>query len=81
MRNLVLLAATFLIMATAAFSQKSAVSATASEVSQKDEQQIRQLEAEMLKGKKDSLKAPQVGAVEQFRKAIEESEQQRRKKP
>ena len=54
MRNLVLLAATFLIMATAAFSQKSAVSATASEVSQKDEQQIRQLEAEMLKGEMNS---------------------------
>jgi ketosteroid isomerase-like protein len=50
MRNLVLLAATFLIMATGAFSQKPAVSGTASEVSQKDEQQIRQLEAEMLKG-------------------------------
>jgi len=54
MPNLVLLAATFLIMATAAFSQKSAVSATASEVSQKDEQQIRQLEAEMLKGEMNS---------------------------
>lgn len=54
MRNLVLLAATFLIMATAAFSQKSAVSATASEVSQKDEQQIRRLEAEMLKGEMNS---------------------------
>ena len=54
MRNLVLLAATFLIMATAAFSQKSAVSATASEVSQNDEQQIRQLEAEMLKGEMNS---------------------------
>ena len=54
MRNLVLLAATFLIMATAAFSQKLAVSATASEVSQKDEQQIRQLEAEMLKGEMNS---------------------------
>ena len=54
MRNLVLLAATFLIMATAAFSQKSAVSATASGVSQKDDQQIRQLEAEMLKGEMNS---------------------------
>jgi hypothetical protein len=30
---------------------------------------------------KDSLNAPQVGAVEQFRKAIEESEQQHRQKP
>ena len=54
MRNLVLLAATFLIMETAALSQKSVVSATASEVSQKDEQQIRQLEAEMLKGEMNS---------------------------
>jgi len=54
MRNLVLLAATFLIMATAAFSQKLAVSASASEVSQKDEQQIRQLEAGMLKGEMNS---------------------------
>jgi len=54
MRNLVLLAATFLIMATGAFSQKSAASATASEASQKDEQQIRQLEVEMLKGEMNS---------------------------
>ena len=54
MRNLVLLAATFLIMETAALTQKSVVSATASEVSQKDEQQIRQLEAEMLKGEMNS---------------------------
>jgi len=46
MRNLALLAATFLIMATAAYSQKSAVSASANEVSQKDERQIRQLEEE-----------------------------------
>jgi hypothetical protein len=30
---------------------------------------------------KDALNAPQVGAVEQFRKAIEESEQQHRQKP
>ena len=54
MRNLALLAATFLIMATAAYSQKSAVSASANEVSQKDEQQIRQLEEEMLKGEMNS---------------------------
>ncbi|MGC2447456.1 MAG: nuclear transport factor 2 family protein [Candidatus Sulfotelmatobacter sp.] len=53
MRNLPLLAATFLIMATAAYSQKSAVSASA-EMSQKDEQQIRQLEEEMLKGEMNS---------------------------
>src|SRR4029077_11756625 len=38
MRNLASLAATFLIMATAAYSQKSAVSPSANEVSQKDEQ-------------------------------------------
>jgi hypothetical protein len=54
MRNLVLVAATFLTMATAAFSQKSALSASASEVLQKDEQQIRQLEEEMLKGEMNS---------------------------
>ena len=54
MRNLVLVAATFLIMATATFSQTSAVSASTSEVSKKDEQQIRQLEAEMLKGEMNS---------------------------
>lgn len=54
MRSHVLQAATLLIMVTAAFSQKSAVSASTSEVSQKDEQQIRQLEAEMLKGEMNS---------------------------
>ena len=54
MRNLVLLAATFLITATGAFSQKSAVSASASEVSQRNEQQVRQLEAEMLEGEMNS---------------------------
>ena len=54
MRNVVLLAATFFTIATAAFSQKPAVSATATEVSQKGEQQIRQLEAEMLKGEMNS---------------------------
>jgi Domain of unknown function (DUF4440) len=50
MRNFGLQAATFLILATAAFSQKPGVPTYTSEVSQKDEQQIRQLEAEMLKG-------------------------------
>jgi len=54
MRNLVLVAATFLIMATATFSQTSAVSASTSEASHKDEQQIGQLEAEMLKGEMSS---------------------------
>lgn len=54
MQNFVLRATTFLIVATAAFSQKSAVSVIAGETSQKDEQQIRQLEAEMLKGEMNS---------------------------
>jgi len=54
MRNLSLLAATFLTMATSVFSQTSAVSASAIEMAQKDEQQIRQLEAELLKGEMNS---------------------------
>jgi hypothetical protein len=54
MRNFVLQAATFVLVATAAFSQQSAVSASNSEVSQKDEQQIQQLEAEMLNGEMNS---------------------------
>jgi hypothetical protein len=54
MRSFVLLAVTFLIAATAAFSQKAAVSASTSEVSQRDEQQVRLLEAEMLKGEMNS---------------------------
>jgi uncharacterized protein DUF4440 len=54
MPNLVLLAATFVVMATAAFSPESAVSPSTSEVSKKEEQQIRQLEAEMLKGEMNS---------------------------
>lgn len=54
MRKFVLQAATFAIVATAAFSQQSAVSASTSEMSQRDEQQIRQLEAEMLKGEMNS---------------------------
>jgi hypothetical protein len=54
MRNLALLAATFLIMATVASAQKSAVSASGNEVAQKDEQQIRQLEEEMLNGEMNS---------------------------
>ena len=53
MRNFVLQAATFLIVATTAFSQNPGVPASTSEVS-KDEQQIRQLEAEMLKGEMNS---------------------------
>jgi Domain of unknown function (DUF4440) len=54
MRNFVLQAATLVMVATAAFSQQSAVSASTSEVSQKDEQQIRQLEAELLRGEMNS---------------------------
>jgi hypothetical protein len=54
MRNFVLQSAAFVIVATAAFSQQSAVSPSISQVSQKDEQQIRQLEAEMLKGEMNS---------------------------
>jgi ketosteroid isomerase-like protein len=54
MRNIELLAATFLIMATAVYSQNSSVSPSANEVSQKDEQQIRQLEEELLRGEMNS---------------------------
>ena len=54
MRNLVLMAATFLTMTAAVFSQKPAVSASATEGLQNDEQQIRQLEAELLKGEMNS---------------------------
>ena len=54
MRSLVVTVVSVLMVATAAFSQKSAVSASGSEVSQKDEQQIRQLEAELLKGEMNS---------------------------
>jgi hypothetical protein len=54
MRSFAFRVVTFLIVATAAFSQKSGVPASTSEVSQKDEQQIRQLEAEMLKGEMSS---------------------------
>ena len=54
MRSFVLQAATFLIVATAAFSQKPGVPAFTGEVPQKGEQQILQLEAEMLKGEMNS---------------------------
>lgn len=54
MRSLVFKVATLLIAATAAFSQKPGVPTSTSEVSQKDEQQILQLEAEMLKGEMNS---------------------------
>jgi ketosteroid isomerase-like protein len=47
-------AATLLIVATVAFSQKPGVPASTGEASQKDEQQIRELEAEMLKGEMNS---------------------------
>ena len=54
MRKFVLQAVTFVIVATAAFSEQSAVSAPTREMSQRDEQQIRQLEEEMLKGEMNS---------------------------
>ena len=54
MRSFVLYAATLMIMAGAGFSQQSVASASTSEVSEKDEQQIRQLEADMLKGEMTS---------------------------
>jgi ketosteroid isomerase-like protein len=54
MRSFVFKVATFLIVATVAFSQKPGVPASTSEVSQKGEQQILQLEAEMLKGEMNS---------------------------
>ena len=54
MRNFVLAATTLAISATVVLSQQAAVPASTSEVSQKDEQQIRQLEAEMLKGEMNS---------------------------
>jgi hypothetical protein len=54
MRSFVFQAATFLIVATTAFSQKPADPVSTKDVSQKDEQQIRQLEEEMLKGEMNS---------------------------
>ena len=54
MRSFVFQAAIFLIVTTAAFSQKPGVAASASEVSQKGELQILQIEAEMLTGEMNS---------------------------
>lgn len=54
MRSLALLAAIFLTTATAVYSQKSTVPPSANEVSQKEEQEIRQLEQEMLNGEMNS---------------------------
>ena len=54
MRSLLVTVVSVLMVAITAFSQKSAVSASSSEVSQKDEQQVRQLEAELLKGEMNS---------------------------
>ena len=54
MRSFVFQAATFLIVATTVFSQKPADPVSTKDVSQKDEQQIRQLEEEMLKGEMNS---------------------------
>lgn len=47
-------AAVLLMVATAAFPQNPAVPASSNEALQKDEQQIRQIEAEMLKGEMNS---------------------------
>ena len=54
MRSFVFQVATFLIVATAAFSQNPGGAASTSQVSQKGEQQILQIEAEMLKGEMNS---------------------------
>jgi hypothetical protein len=54
MRSFVVQAAIFLIVATAAFSQKPGVAASTSQVSQKGEPQILQIEAEMLMGEMTS---------------------------
>lgn len=54
MRSFAFTVGTFLIAAIAAFSQKPGVLTSTGEVSQKGEQQILQLEAEMLKGEMDS---------------------------
>jgi hypothetical protein len=54
MRSFVFQVATFLIVATAAFSQNPGGAASTSQVSQKGEQQIVQIEAEMPKGEMNS---------------------------
>lgn len=54
MRSFVFQAATWLMVATIAFAQKPAFPISTNELFQKDEQQIRQLEAEMLKGEMNS---------------------------
>src|SRR6266567_4558108 len=54
MRSLVVTVVSVLMVATAAFSQKAVVPRSSNEVSQNDEQQIRQLEAELLKGEMNS---------------------------
>lgn len=50
MRSFVFQVVTFLIVATAAFSQKAVAPVSTNERLQNDEHQIRQIEAEMLKG-------------------------------
>ena len=54
MRPSVFQVATFLMVATAASSQKAIVPPSLNDVSQKDEQQVRQLESEILKGEINS---------------------------
>ena len=54
MRSFVVQLASFLIVVTAAFSQKPGTAPSISKASPNDEQQIRQLESEMLKGEMNS---------------------------
>lgn len=54
MRSFVVAIVSFSIVAPAAFSQKAVVLRPSEDVSQKDEQQIRRLEAELLKGEMNS---------------------------
>jgi ketosteroid isomerase-like protein len=54
MRSLLVTVVSVLMVATATFSQKAVVLRSSNDASQKDEQQIRQLEAELLKGEMNS---------------------------
>ena len=54
MRSFVFTVVSFLMVATAAFSQKAIAPPSSNDVSQKDEQQVRQLESEILKGEMNS---------------------------
>lgn len=54
MQSFVFTVVSFLMVATAAFSQKAIVPPSSNDLSQKDEHQIRQLESEILKGEMNS---------------------------